>query len=191
MARAPGCTAAAATAVLGTAALCAGASLLAVLVAIVLGCSRAGGTSSQLFGGLPSPLQDGETCYRFCESGRGAEVARRDDCAPGLSCTSTFPPGWVGFDNCDYPDICSRLGPCAGYSAGQACVNGDNLAHCHQLLDSGCAEADLIVMESCPVQFDCSSPPPTPVPNEPQAICGPAGNVRAERRVCRRVQCSA
>lgn len=46
---------------------------------------------------------------------------------------------------------------CGPYAAGQACTTEQNLAQCRELLDGGCRVEDLLVMESCPLQFSCAT----------------------------------
>lgn len=63
---------------------------------------------------------------------------------------------------------------CGSYTVGQPCVNDDNIAVCNALLADGCTEEDLIVAESCPVQFGCVARSGR---RQQQAYeeCGPAG----------------
>ena len=70
---------------------------------------------------------------------------------------------------------------CGGHTVGQPCVDDANIAVCNALVDNGCAEEDIVVAESCPLQFACatqSGPRPGPTGRRQQQAyeeCGPAG----------------
>ena len=73
------------------------------------------------------------------------------------------------------------LSPCAGFAPDQACITEGNLRVCHELLAAGCAPQDMLVLESCPVQFSCSgsSSALSPPPPSPGDDCGPVGQCGA------------
>jgi len=45
-----------------------------------------------------SNLNEGDTCYRFCEDGSQVTVDLKDKCPSGTTCT---PPNGIGFDSCN------------------------------------------------------------------------------------------
>ena len=134
-------------------------------------------------------LGHGDICQRFCETGQRTTINRRGDCPEGLECRSNMAEGVAYFDNCHNPDTCQNpppklaaalsapINPCAGYDLGQPCITSGNLHQCHDLLAGGCTEQQLTVMESCPLQFGCSSGIDTSTPStEPE---GPSGTSSA------------
>jgi len=61
---------------------------------------------------------------------------------------------------------------CAGHKLGDPCITRANMEQCLQLMHRGCSSAALIVMESCPLQFACST---LLAENSAREDCGPAG----------------
>ena len=163
------CTAETATAVIGSCCLCIGTTLMAALVALVLGCS----SDPPSFFGLSSASAGGSEGAR-CVSGF-SESGISMPCAHGLTCIVRphMPCAGTCYGTCSAAAAAATtseaLGPCGGYAAGQACITAQNLARCHELVEGGCAETDLVAMESCPLQFGCSSRPAQ------RQDCGPVG----------------
>eukprot|EP00316_Scyphosphaera_apsteinii_P002559 CAMPEP_0119325122 /NCGR_PEP_ID=MMETSP1333-20130426/65027_1 /TAXON_ID=418940 /ORGANISM="Scyphosphaera apsteinii, Strain RCC1455" /LENGTH=115 /DNA_ID=CAMNT_0007333011 /DNA_START=93 /DNA_END=440 /DNA_ORIENTATION=- len=83
--------------------------------------------------------------------------------ACGDECTQPCPPGMACpavMYYCQSDGMCSHNAApecekdlCAQYHLGQSCITADNLAECRKLAANGCTE--LVVKESCPLQFDC------------------------------------
>ena len=78
-----------------------------------------------------------------------------------------------GYGCCEYGNnTITDPTSCGTYKIGQSCINKENMAECQQLVADGCNVNNIIVMESCPVQFACggdqtksgNSPPPPPPP---------------------------
>jgi hypothetical protein len=156
-----------------------GTTFLGVTVTLVLSCSD---TNLLPDDDLNGELGLGDVCQRFCEDGSRPTVNRRDGCSNGLECLSTQPSGMISFDNCYGPDTCQKApSPCGCYSIGQPCVTGANLRHCQALVAGGCATDQLLAMESCPLQFSCSSGGPGRVqaqqPSAPPVAAGAAVSI--------------
>jgi len=61
---------------------------------------------------------------------------------------------------------------CAGHKLGDSCITRANMEQCLELMHRGCSSGALVAMESCPLQFACSTALPE---NSAREDCGPAG----------------
>jgi hypothetical protein len=48
-------------------------------------------------------------------------------------------------------DFCDRMA-----EQNEGCFDENSRAECEAVIEDGCAEDDVVVLESCPVQFACS-----------------------------------
>ena len=125
---------------------------------------------AMFFSNYPCDTEAGETCL-LLENGSYV-CGQPSDCPiPSGICTLQYAP--VDCGGCEYsnqcfatsadpsftPETCTPVvepTPVECPSVDEPCMNKDNFHACKDIVDSGCKK--LLILESCPLQFDCGDP---------------------------------